>query len=82
MEVHFEPEMQATLEQLVLETGRSADLLLEDAMAGYVSELAATRAMLNNRYDEIKSGKVALIDGEEAFAHLMAKTAAQRNARG
>ena len=82
MEVHFAPELQATLDQLVLETGRTADTLLADAMAGYVSELAETRAMLDSRYDDIKSGKVALLDGEEAFALLMARTEAKRNSRG
>jgi len=82
MEVHFAPELQATLDQLVLETGRTADKLLADAMAGYVSELAETRAMLDSRYDDIKDGKVALLDGEEAFAQLMVRTEAKRNSRG
>jgi hypothetical protein len=35
--------------------------------------------MLDGRYDEIKSGKVKLIDGEEAHARLKQKTEAQRN---
>jgi hypothetical protein len=35
--------------------------------------------MLDGRYDDIKSGKVKLIDGEEAFARLKEKTEAQRN---
>jgi hypothetical protein len=35
--------------------------------------------LLNNRYDELKSGRVRPIDGEEAFARLKAKTEAQRN---
>jgi hypothetical protein len=33
MEVHFAPELQAKIDQLVAETGRPADELLEDAMA-------------------------------------------------
>jgi hypothetical protein len=82
MEVHFAPELQAKIDRLVLETGCGPDQLLEDAMAGYVSELAQTRTMLDNRYDDIKSGRVNLIDGEEAFARLTAKTESQRNRRG
>jgi hypothetical protein len=35
--------------------------------------------MLNNRYDDMKSGKVQPIDGEEAFSRLKAKTEAQRH---
>jgi hypothetical protein len=79
MEIHFTPDTQARLEQLQAQTGRSADQLLEDAMAGYSDELAQVRTMLDSRYDDIKSGKVKLIDGEEAFQRLMQKTAVQRN---
>jgi len=34
--------------------------------------------MLDSRYDEIKSGKVKLIPGEEVFARLRAKSEARR----
>ena len=48
-------------------------------MAGYLDELVQTRGMLNSRYDDLKSGRVKPIDGEEAFARLKTKTDAQRN---
>jgi hypothetical protein len=70
MEVHFAPELQAKIDQLVSETGRTPDTLLADAMAGYVVELAGTREMLNSRYDDLKNGKVKLIDGEGFFESL------------
>jgi predicted nucleotidyltransferase len=70
MEVHFAPDLQARIDQLVIETGRAADKLLEDAMAVYVAELVETREMLNSRYDDLKSGKVKLVDGEEFFENL------------
>jgi hypothetical protein len=35
--------------------------------------------MLDSRYDELKSGRMKPIDGEEAFSLLKAKTEAQRN---
>ncbi|HEY1759605.1 MAG TPA: hypothetical protein VGG72_29800 [Bryobacteraceae bacterium] len=73
------PELQAKLDELVIETGLTPDEVLADAMAGYVAELAQVREMLNSRYDELKSGRVEPIDGEEAFLRLKAKTAAQRN---
>ncbi len=69
MEVHFAPDLQAKIDQLVSETGRTPDKLLADAMAGYVSELAETREMLDSRYDDLKSG-VRLIDGEAFFESL------------
>jgi hypothetical protein len=79
MEVHFAPDVEKKLNDLAAESGRGADELLQDALAGYFDELASTRGMLNSRYDELKSGKVQPIDGEEAFARLKAKTEAQRN---
>ena len=39
-------------------------------MAGYFEELAQVRAMLDSRYDEIKSGQVKPIDGEAFFESL------------
>jgi hypothetical protein len=47
-------------------------------LAGYFAELVQARDTLDSRYDELKSGRVKPIDGEEAFARLKAKTQAQR----
>jgi predicted transcriptional regulator len=79
MEVHFEPDVEKKLNDLAAQSGRGTDELLQDALAGYLDELAATQEMLNRRYDDLKNGKVKLIDGEEAFARLKAKTEVQRN---
>jgi hypothetical protein len=70
MEVHFAPDLQAKIDQLVIETGRTPDKLIEDAMVGYVAELAETREMLNSRYDDLKSGTVKPVDGEAFFESL------------
>lgn len=40
---------------------------------------AGTREMLDRRYDDIKSGKVKLIPGEEAFARLHERIDARRS---
>ena len=48
-------------------------------MAGYLDELAQVHSMLDSRYDDLKSGRVKPIDGEEAFAWLKEKTEAQRH---
>ena len=37
-----------------------------------------TRAMLDRRYDEVKSGKVQPLDGEDAFQRLRAKSKERR----
>ncbi len=78
MEVHFAPDVEKKLHDLAEQSGRGTDELLEDALAGYLDELGRTRDMLDSRYDELKSGAVKPIDGEEAIARLKAKTEAQR----
>jgi len=71
MDVHLtNPDLQAKLDRWVTETGRGPDELVEDAMAGYFDELARTRQMLDDRYDDLKSGRVKPVDGEEFFENL------------
>jgi hypothetical protein len=78
MEVNFKPDVQAKLEQMARESGRPSDELLEDAVIGYFDALAQTREMLDRRFDDLESGRVKPIDGEEAYRRLMEKTEAQR----
>jgi predicted transcriptional regulator len=70
MEVHFKPDLQAKLDKLATETGRPTGELVEDAVAGYFEELVQAREMLNSRYDDLESGRVKRIDGEEFFESL------------
>ncbi len=70
MEVHLAPELQAKIDQLVIETGCPVEKLIKDALAGYVPELARTREMLDSRYDDLKSGRVKPVDGEAFFESL------------
>jgi hypothetical protein len=79
MEVHLTPDVEKKLHDLAAQSGRGTDELLQDAFTAYLEEVVQTQEMLNNRYDELKSSRVQPIDGEEAFARLKAKTAAQRN---
>jgi predicted transcriptional regulator len=81
MEVHFSPDVQAKLEQMARESGRPSEKLVEDAVVGYFGELAHTREMLDRRYDDLESGRVKPIDGEEAFRRPMEKTEARRQRR-
>src|SRR5208283_1440897 len=70
MEVHFRPETESRLTDLASKCGRTPDDLLEDALAGYLAEVAEVREMLDGRYDEIKSGRVKPVDGEAFFDGL------------
>ena len=81
MDVHLKSDLKAKLDQWAAETGRPADELVEEAMAGYFDELAQVRGMLNSRYDDLKSGRVQPIDGAEALARLRGKSTARRTER-
>ena len=79
MEVHFTVELEKKLNELAAQSGRPADELVQDAVAGLFDELAETREILDRRYDDIESGKAKLIDGEEAFARLHERIDVRRN---
>jgi predicted DNA-binding protein len=57
MEVHLKPETESRLKNLSAATGRDPDDLVEDAMAGYLAELAQTREMLDARTTILNAGK-------------------------
>ena len=81
MEVQFNPDVQAKLDELATETGRPTDELVKDAVLGYFNELAQTREMLNSRYDDLKSDRVKAIPGDEVEAYFREKSAAARRSR-
>ena len=78
MEVHFAPELQAKIDQLVADSGCPMEALLEDALEAYIADLAQAREMLDSRYDDLKSGKVTPISRDEVIAHFREKSAAAR----
>lgn len=78
MVVHLKPETESLLQELAATTGRAPDELVEDAMTGYLAELAQVRDMLDGRYDDMKSGRVQPVDGEEAIRRLRQKSQDRR----
>lgn len=78
MVVRLKPETESRLQELAATSGRTPDELVEDAMAGYLAELTQVREMLDGRYDEVKSGRVEPIDGEEAFDRLRRRSEDRR----
>jgi hypothetical protein len=81
IEIH-NPELEKQLAVAAAQAGRAADDLAQDAIAGYLAELAETRQMLDSRYDDIKTGRVKLVPGEEVFARLREKSQARRSKPG
>ena len=78
MEVQLTPDVEKKLNDLAAESGRGTNELLQDALAGYLDEMAVTRNMLNSRYDDLKSGRVKPISRDEVVAHFREKGDAAR----
>jgi len=78
VEVRLTPETEKKLKDLSTQSGRGTDDLVEDAMVGYFHEVLEVREMLNSRYDDLKSGKVKLIPGDEVEAYFREKRASAR----
>ena len=70
MEVRFKPDTESRLAELASRSGRATDDLVEDALFGYLAEIAEVREMLDGRYGDVKSGRVRPIDGEAFFESL------------
>jgi hypothetical protein len=82
MEVHFTPETEKKLKELAAQSGRGTpDELVQDVVEGYFDELAQTREMLDSRYDDLKSGRVKPIPGDEVEAYFHEKSAAVRRSQ-
>lgn len=80
MVVRLKLETESRLQELAATTGRAPDEIVEDAMAGYLKELAELNKELDRRYDEIQSGRVKRLDGEDAFDRLRGKSQNRRRA--
>ncbi|MCB9384376.1 MAG: hypothetical protein H6509_07155 [Bryobacterales bacterium] len=72
------PELERELNELATRTGRTADELIQEAVKGMVEDRRETQEALDRRYDEIKSGRVQLLPGDQVVARLRARSAARR----
>ncbi len=79
MEVHLtNPELERKLTELAASSGRKTDDLVQDALAGYLEELTELRSTLDERYDDLKNGRLEAVSGDEVGAHFRDKSAAAR----
>ena len=78
MEVHINPDVKAKPDQLVRESGRNRDEVLEDAIPGLYDELGEVRTTLDRRYDDLESGRVKPVDGKDVLARLRDRAAVRR----
>lgn len=70
MNIRLKPETESRLKELASRSGRPADELVEDALAGYLAEAAELGDLLDSRSDDIKSGRVKALEGETFFEDL------------
>ena len=78
MEMYLTPHVQAELEQFTTDTGCRADTLVNDLLSGYFDEQTKVRQTLGSRYDDIKSGRVAPLDGPTVFRQILAENNSRR----
>jgi hypothetical protein len=78
MEVHLTPDVEKKFNDFATQSGRGANDVVEDALAGYFEEVAQTRQKLNSRYDDLKIGAVKPISRDEMIAYFREKSAAAR----
>ena len=77
MEAQLTPDVEAELDQLSGRTGRKREEFIRDALAGFFDELARVRGLLDSRYDDLKSGRVLSLSGEQVAAHFSKKSLAR-----
>lgn len=83
MEVNFTPETEQKLKDIAAQTGTgTADTLVQDVIDEFFGDLAQARETIDRRYDDLESGRVQRVPGDEVIGRLRAKSAtggAKRN---
>ena len=67
MAVQVTAETAKKPKDLAETNGHAPEDIVQDALAGYLEEVASVRKALDSRDDDLKSGWLNPIDGEEAF---------------
>jgi hypothetical protein len=78
MEVDLSPEAEETLKRRAAQRGLSAHDLAVSLLQEHIEELNRTETMLDGRYDELKSGRVQLVPGEEVTKYFRKKSDSAR----
>ena len=79
MDVQVSAETAKKLNDLAASSGRAPEEIIEDALAGYLKEVTAVRQTLDSRYDDLESGRVSPVDGDEALRRLRGKSERRRS---
>ncbi len=82
MNVHVDEALAKRLNDLATASGRKPDELVQDALAGYLDEVADLRQTLDSRYDDLTSGKVQAIPGDEVATYFREKSRRRQSSEG
>jgi predicted DNA-binding protein len=80
MPIQLTPEHEARIKELARQTGRDNTEVLSEVIDSYFEELGRINAILDRRYDAIKSGEVRPSRGDEVFERLRRKSEGRRAA--
>jgi predicted DNA-binding protein len=79
MEIQLTPETEKRLQALAVQSGgATVDERVQDVIEEYFGDLAEARQTLESRYDDLESGRVKPVPGDEVVARLRARSAAYR----
>ena len=81
MGIEIKPAQEAKIDNLAAATGRDKADILDQVIESYFNELEGVREQLERRYDDVKSGRVKPVAGEEVFDRLRRKSAERRTPR-
>jgi hypothetical protein len=81
MEVPFSADEQLKINRIAAIVGQGAGEYVREVMSDHLHELEEVRTLLSSRYEDIQSGRVQPIDGEEAFARLRRISEERRGTR-
>jgi len=82
MEITLSPETERRLHALAAQSGgATVEGLVREVIEEYLGDLAKVRETLDRRYDDLESGRVRPIPGDEVIDRLRAKRAAYRAMR-
>jgi predicted DNA-binding protein len=81
MSIQLTPAHEARINELARQSGRDNAEVLSEVIDSYFEELARINATLDRRYDELESGQVQPVNGEEVFERLRRKGEQRRASR-
>ena len=80
MSIRLTPEHEAWIKELARQTGRDNNEVLGEVIDSYFAELGRINATLDRRYDEIKTGEIKPIRGDDVFERLRRTSEGRRAA--